>query len=303
MRMLFRAISALLCSSAGAQAIILFGLDNSANQTNPGTGVPFDAVARVSNAISGQIGGSAVHLGNGWMLTADHVGSIAYTTFNGSQFYSRDVSQPTIQIGTTDMKLFRLNTIPAVSVAQVYFGNLETNAPATLIGWGRGRNPTVQVNSDTVAWSNNLNTSAKRWGLNRPAKVENLSYTLYSKNYSQQSILTVLGNDSTGLGANEAAVIEHDSGSGMFQQIGGEWYLIGLAVTVEVWGESTFGNDDFFSADRGNVNFFVRTSTYYNEIMAVIPEPSVSSLSGICVLLLLGRRKRSGSFGCTPSGG
>jgi len=280
--------------STSAQAIILFGLDNSANQTDPGTGVPFDAVARVSNSTSGQIGGSAIHLGDGWMITADHVGSIAFTTFDGSTFYNRDTTQPTIQIGTTDMKLFRLDTTPTVGKANIYAGTSENAGPATLIGWGRGRDPNVPIGSTSVTWSNSLNTSAKRWGLNRPAGLIADSYTFNSKNYMQDTILTVLGSDPTGLGENEAAVITHDSGSGMFQQIDGIWYLIGLAVRVEFSGVSTFGNDDILSPERGDLNYFVRTSAYQNEIMAyVIPEPEVGLLGIIGIFALSLRRRRN----------
>lgn len=294
MRRLLHFAFHLMCFSGSAHAIILFGLDNSENQSDPLTGVPFDAVARVSNATSGQIGGSAVHLGDGWMLTADHVGSIAFTTFDGSEFYNRDVSQPTVQIGTTDMKLFRLDTVPAVSAAQIYFGSAETTAPATLIAWGRGRDPSVPVNSDTVAWSNSLNTSAKRWGENRPAAIDDLSYfnENTSKSYDQETIFTVLGDSNTGLGANEAGLLTHDSGSGMFQQIGGVWYLIGLAYAVEVSGVSTFGDDDINSIDRGDLNYFVRVSTYSDEILTVIPEPSTAAVAGLLAMLMVTRRRR-----------
>lgn len=291
MHLLFSVTFLMFLCCGSARAIILFGLDNLANQTDPGTGVPFDAVARVSNALSGQIGGSAVHLGNGWMLTADHVGSIAFTTFNGTDFYNRDVSVEPIRIETTDMKLFRLDTTPTVAAAQIYFGSGETTAPATLIGWGRGRDPSVPVNTSSVAWSNSLTTSAKRWGWNRPASVDDLSYTLNAKNYEQEVILTILGGSPSGLGANEAAAITHDSGSGMFQQIGGEWYLIGLAATVEVSGTSVFGSDDL-SPTRGDWNAFVRVGTYYDAIMQEIPEPSTSALSGLLALLAMMRRVR-----------
>lgn len=282
----------LMLFSGNAKAIILLGLDNSANQTDPGTGVPFDAVARVSNALSGSIGGSAVHLGNGWMITANHIGAIAYTTFDGSTFYNRDVSVLPQRIGTTDMKLFRLETTPTVGAARIYSGTSENTGPATLIGWGRGRDPNVPVNSTTVNWSNSLSTSAKRWGLNRPATIINDSYTHSLINYEQESILTVLGDSTTGLGANEAAAITHDSGSGMFQQISGEWYMIGLATRVEVANVSTFGDDNIASLDRGDVNFFIRMGTYEDDIMAIVPEPSTTVVTGLFAVLALMRRQR-----------
>jgi len=279
------------CWSAAAEAIILFGLDNSANQTDPGTGVPFDAVARVSNSAGTILGGSAVHIGDGWMITANHVGPFDSATFDGATFYNRDTSTPTIQLGSADLKLFRLTTTPTVSAALVYPGTSETTAPATLVGWGHGRDPSVPINSNTVAWSGSDSTSAKRWGLNRPAGFTNLSYS----SYSFQSIFTILGStsgDPAGLGENEAAVLLLDSGAGMFQEIGGIWYLIGIAVSVEVGGTSLFGNDGLVD-ERGHLNYFARVSNFSDDIFQItgIPEPGCGLL-GIIGILATGLRRR-----------
>ena len=48
-----------------ARAVILFGLDNSANQTDPGTGFAFGSVGLLSDAAKANPMGSAIHLGNG----------------------------------------------------------------------------------------------------------------------------------------------------------------------------------------------------------------------------------------------
>jgi len=294
MRNWFSAVFFIQLFCGSAHAIILFGLDNSANQIDPGTGVPFDAVARVSNAAGTTLGGTAIHLGGGWMLTANHVGPFDSTTFDGTTFYQRDMSVPTVQLGTADLKLYRLTATPTVSAVNVYSGSAENTGPATLIGWGRGRAASVPVNSTSVTWSTSDATSAKRWGLNQPTGLINLSYN----SYQFESIYTILGSDTgtpAGLGENEAAVLMLDSGAGMFQQIGGIWYLIGVAVTVEVSGTSTFGNDAVVSG-RGDANYFARISPYSEEIMAItgIPEPSAAAVAGLFAMLMMMRRRDRG---------
>lgn len=274
-----------LCSSS--HAIILFGLDNSANQTDPGTGVPFASVARVFNGST--LGGSAVYLGNRWMLTANHVGPFNSVTFDGTNNYSWDGVAP-IQIGTTDMKLFRLTATPNVSAAALYAGNSELTAPATLVGWGVGRDPNVPVDSDVVGWGGS-STSEKRWGLNEPMGFINVT----SGGHTYQAVYTVLGSGSgtpPGLGANEAAATLLDSGSGLFQQFGGDWYLTGLAAAVQTSGTSNFGNNQI-NEPRGDRNFFVRISQYETEIAAIIPEPG-TAIFGVIALLVCTLRRRRG---------
>lgn len=295
MRILNPLCACWLAACGSAHAIILFGLDNSANQTDPETGVPFDAVARLSNTAGTSLGGSAVHIGAGWMITANHVNPFDSATFDGTTFYHRDTSTPTVQLGTSDMKLFRLTATPTVGAANIYTGSAETTAAATIVGWGRGRDPSVPVGSNTVAWSGSDSTSAKRWGLNRPAGLTNAIYS----SYNFESIYTILGSSTgspSGLGENEAAMAMLDSGGGMFQQIDGIWYLIGIAVAVETANSSFFGNDAPIDG-RGNANFFARVSTYSDDVFSItgitgIPEPSIVFLAGIGLLAMCGYRHR-----------
>ena len=139
---------AVIVAAPACQAVILFGLDNSANRTDPGSGSPFSTVALVADAGKANPSGSAVHLGGGYMLTANHVGMRPYVTFDGSTFYQRDLSFSPVQVAASvDMQVFRLTTTPTVGSASLYGGFGEQIAPALLVGWGVGRNPTVPVDS------------------------------------------------------------------------------------------------------------------------------------------------------------
>jgi len=80
-----------------------------------------------------------------------------------------------------------------------------------------------------------------------------------------------------GLGASEAAATVYDSGSALFQNIFGVWYLIGVTTAVQTNGTSNFGNDQT-SAPKGDSNYFVRVSAYDTQINAIIPEPSAVAL-------------------------
>ncbi len=275
-----------------ASAIILLGLDNSANRTDPGTGVQFDAVGLISDSGKANPQGSAIHLGGGYMLTANHVGMKPYVTFDGNIFYERDLSYSPVQVASNvDLKIFKLSTTPMVGSVNLYGGSEESTAPATMVGWGVGRNPTVPVNSTSVTWGDS-STIDKRWGLNAPVAAGGVSY----QSGSYQAIATVLGSSNgspAGLGANEAAATLYDSGSALFQRIGGTWYLIGLTTAVERSGTSVFGND-MASDPNGDMNFFVRISTYQSQISALmpalIPEPSSTILMAVAFLLVMTRR-------------
>jgi hypothetical protein len=287
------ALCCLFALTLTADAIILFGLDNSANQTDPLTGVPFDAVAKVYNTSDGATRGSAIYLGSGYMLTANHVAATVGQkfTFNGIDSYSLDEGFAPQQVASgVDLKVFRLTTIPPVTTVSLGSGGVSFGSSATMVGWGRGRDPAVDENTATVAWGN-LTTVAKRWGLNAPRDQVSISYP----GYSFTALRTVLGTTSgspPGLGDSEAALTQYDSGSGMFQYLGGSWQLIGVAVTVEMGELSFFGNDVVTGVGEGHENYFANIGTYRSNILALIPEPS-NALFLVSALAMALRRRRA----------
>lgn len=294
-----------------AEAVILFGAGNDANLTDPGTGLPFDSVARVQSSAGAENGGSGVYLGGGFMLTAAHISNTetSTVTFDGSTFFSRDLSYSPVQIGNTDLKLFRLTSAPTVGAVNLYTGSSEMLNGGTLVGWGRGREEGSDLNSNTVPIASGGTPLLKRWGTNDPTRtIDGFNYTQGSS-FTFDAIETVLGNQSgapstRGTGDFEAAATPRDSGAGYFQQIDGVWYLTGLAVVIlqQDAGNVTYGNDeawsgttpDDFSASlgTGDPNIYVRISSYADEINAIIPEPSSSMLFSIALAGLLMRRGR-----------
>ena len=286
MRIFFKALSCAIICCATGNALVLSGKSNSENLSDPGTGVPFDAVASLRNS-SGGIGGSGIHLGNGYILTANHVGSLSNVTFDGTTFYTHDGATP-IQVATgVDMKVFHLTTVPPVSSVQIYAGTDELLNPATIVAFGRGREGTGSSGT-TVTWDINNGTVAKRWATNQP----NATYPASSYNYD--ILATSLGSSEA---ANEAGLVLYDSGSGLFQLISETWYLSGLATAVTTGESSTFGMETPLAPNQsrngpiGDSNYFVRTSSYRTQIASIIPEPQLCSIllvSGVFAF----RRKR-----------
>lgn len=286
MKPLFLAISVCIffvVTAQDANALILWNKDNSANQSDPGTGVPWDSVGRVAGTDLSQTSstGSAIYLGNGFMLTANHVtlGMDQRVTFDGVTSFAVDM---TFNGGTgakqvaagVDLKVFKLATNPSVSaVALDSTGGFISNA--TLVGFGVGRGAT-SLGTSPVAWGA-LDTVAKRWGTNVPRALQTVSYS----GYSYSALVSIAGNSTAspaGVGDNEAAITLIDSGSAMFQFISGTWYLIGVGTTVEQLNTTTYASDSVSALDRGDANFHASVATYRPNILAIIPEPSTYGL-------------------------
>ncbi|MCX6935096.1 MAG: hypothetical protein NTZ01_02740, partial [Verrucomicrobia bacterium] len=97
----FLAVFSLLNS---AHAIVFFSQGNDYNLTNPGGSLPWDNVVQIRSSTGPT--GSWVYLGNGYVLTAGHVGPVDNVRI-GSTDFALDPAAP-ISIGTSDMKLVHL---------------------------------------------------------------------------------------------------------------------------------------------------------------------------------------------------
>ncbi len=280
-------LSALLISAAApaANAVVLYGLDNTANRTDPGTGAPWESVAKVTKSDAVGLSGSAVYLGNGYMVTANHVDlSSGYVSFDGAATYAIDTSFASVQLASggvsADAKVFRLASAPIgisgarlLSSASEKFwtspsGANRSAAAVTLVGWGVGRNATA-TGAGLVGWD--FSTSAKRWGSNT---LNNYSLVAAESRPAYDFITTHTGTDSS----TEAGATYYDSGSGLFQQISGTWYMVGLTALVSNRGgdyTTTFAAEAN-NGSNGDENLFVRMSSYSAQIASItaVPEPS-----------------------------
>lgn len=285
------AILALLFASPNADAVILYGKDNTGNTTAPPSGAPWENVAHIGNLSGTGVGSSAVYLGSRWMLTANHVAQRSSVSFDGVNSWLVD-SNSWQQVDSADLKVFRLQDDPGLSGLMLYEDAVagdDFNETSTIVGWGVGRDPTTPPETDQVPWGDNT-TRDKRWGTNT---TDGLTVTVNGTD----SLLTFLDNN---VGDDEGAVTFHDSGGALFQFIDGAWHLSGISIAVGAQEEnhSTFGapimTGQIQTGHTGDENYFARMATYSDSINAIIPEPSTWSLLigvGIFGSVLLRRRR------------
>jgi trypsin len=123
--------------TAPARGLILIGDDVSGNIVPPPNGAPWAYVARLGG---GQ--GSGVYLGNGFVITANHVSRDTPVFLNGvdyllDQTYGTNGAQ---QIGATDLKLLKLDGDPGLPPLPLIGENDDDlSQSCTIIGWGKGR--------------------------------------------------------------------------------------------------------------------------------------------------------------------
>ncbi|NBB78280.1 MAG: hypothetical protein GVY36_02370 [Verrucomicrobia bacterium] len=268
-----------------ADALINFGLDNSANASDPGVaGVAWDATARMANYDEGagtvsNPAGTAVHLGNGYMLTADHVIVRSHVSFDGSTWLAVDNGFTPQQVAAdVDLKVFKLASTPNTAAVTLHGGGDETGVLGYNVGWGRGRGDDLQI-GDNIQDFGKDGTIDKRWGTNVIKATGEVTWDGLSggTDFTQEALVSVLGNDE---GVNESALALWDSGSPFFQEINGTMVLTGIAGSRSLQNggpgdfKATFGNDTLGGNPnaRGDRNFYVQIGAYKDEIESIVPE-------------------------------
>ena len=265
-----------------AHALILYSGDNSENLTAPDaerTDI-FNAVGRSSNGGNGS--GSVVYLGGKYALTANHVNLLSKITFDGTTYWDRDTafgSGGTKRIGSTDMKVIKLKEVPTGVIPVVLNADkTENNLLATLVGWGRGVNPS-DTTGPTWTWEGSTGTTeARRWATNQisnpyhwwlnPDAELTIDYSdLNTTTYSNQQVLRTYNDDNAG--NDEGGVSYLDSGGGLFAKFGNEWRLVGLTVIAR-----QLGGDDTVTFDNNDFSCYIRISYYKTYIEAAIPDTS-----------------------------
>ena len=266
----------LTIASSSAQAIILYSGDNSANQTAPDTARIdiFNSVAKITNADGTGIVGSAAHIKDKYLLTAEHVlyknatPRRTHVTFDGTTYFAIDLNFLPIQIDSADLVLFKLTENPNLPETQLYTLNNELNKTGTLIGWGYGRDANQADQTSTTRtwnWGTGL-TINKRWGTNQIATTGNTNISGKVYDYLQTRLNSNQGN-------NEASFAYYDSGSGLYISNSGTWQLAGITTAVTAINGTFTSTFAQFSGAQ-DANYFVRVSGYRQTILNNIPDTS-----------------------------
>jgi len=275
------AVSLVLLLVQRAQAVILYGLDNTSNITYAslnaaGYGeVPWQNVARIGGVESTAANGTGIYLGNGFILTAEHVHpeDTPKIEINGS-FYDFDTNYIPRQVATgVDLKIFKIAGGPILDAVELYSGNSEVGPQTTvMIGWGQGRGS--EIVGQGWNWGGDA-TNKQRWGTNQ---------VQWSGTFSGYQALATWFSPNRG--NTEYSATLRDSGSPIFQLHNGKWQLVGITTSVQIMNQSLYSPEQY--------TVTVRISEYQDEILAIIPEPSTFWLALLGMGYLLHLRRRDG---------
>lgn len=256
--------AALTLSSVPASALVVYGsgpndTDNDRNALAPDTlppnGAPSDHVAQF-----GPNNASGVYLGNGFVLTANHVSLVNSGIVIKGVSYNRDTSFGPLQISESphavDLKLIRIVGWPSAMVLgplPINDAVTEDAQACTIIGFGLGKGAII---ADQGWYWGGDNTRAERWGTN-VAYTTPISYS----GYHYPAIVTEFAR---ALGPDTAQLALGDSGCGLFQQFGGVWKLsgIGTAVGSPIANSALYDGDLATADDQPDVSAFVRLSSF-----------------------------------------
>ncbi len=216
-------------------------------------------------------GPSVVYLGNGFALTARHVGM-------GEIFLRGEIVPP---VASSKRTLLNANGTPADAMLfevalPERFEDLPLLPIATegprlgeevlLIGFGRGRENVVEVATDGpsefgFSWAEK---GSKRWGTNRISSVDE---TLYQGSWTTHSVSVVFDPPSSDKATrHEAQAAIGDSGGAVFVKRDGQWLLAGMMTSVtgytrapartSMYGDTTYAAD--LSTYRGEILHWAR---------------------------------------------
>lgn len=252
-------------------------------------------------------GATGIYLGNGWVLTANHVandlpgsasfGGTSYGTELGS---FRHLTSPDLS-AFTDIVLFRLATFPGLASLTISSTTPTVGSPVMMVGngvtqeaaltyWDRtvmpDENDDVWVET-TLPLSNisgfkTTGTQEIRWGVNA---VDGSGIPV---NTGHGTVISYFTTFDTGALTEEGQAVAGDSGGASFSFVGGVWQLSGMIHAV-----GTLENQPGVppSAVPGDQTAMADLSKYRSQILAIIPEPSTAALGLVGLGLLLRRRR------------
>lgn len=304
---------AICCGASSTKAVIVGPGDGTGNTTGSGMSSGWDYVGTVDGA-------SGVYLGNGWVLTAAHVGGISAGstpfTLSGTTYIADSGATRLTNADSSlaDLQMFHVATSPALMAMPVLPLISSTPSNGTtiyMVGYGRNpRNSSATYYSNTTTWAvatdpltaltaaagglgygtNNI----KRWGTNTidGTKIAALdgfgSTSVLTANFYGGTPFTAKDNYITNTpgSTDEALVSSGDSGGGVFDSSG---VLVGINNYL-----SAYTGQPANTAIFGNASNMADISVYRKEIVALVPEPSsVVVLGGVVVSFFLGRRRRT----------
>jgi hypothetical protein len=211
-------------------------------------------------------GATAVYLGNGWVLTAGHVGP-GQVTLGGVGYLAAPESALPLHSGSAgvaDLVLFRVLGAPPLRALAIASTPPAAGQPVVMIGNGRDRGAPVEVwGRGGYAWGPR---STLRWGTNLVSEsgLETLMPASATLTYSFTTEFSQ--TDAT---PYEAQAAEGDSGGPVFAREGGRWTLAGIMFSISP--------PIFQPADTslfGNLTYAADLARYRDQILAILCSPA-----------------------------
>lgn len=287
MRLFFRLIpTAILPFLFATRLFAVVDANSLTNTSNPNDGSPWANVGNVNGA-------SGIYLGNGWVLTANHVGA-GTITFDIGTFTAdgQTVRLHNPDSSLTDLLLFHLTLAPSLSSLTLASSTPGVNSLVDMEGFGRiagSTQKTYSTASGTYTGFDWSSSGFKSWGTNRIASgvttqsdLGNGTVQVFSMDFS-----------SSGQTSDEGQAATGDSGGAIFFKKGATWELAGMMDAI-----GTLINQPASTAVYGDITNSADISTYRSQIASVIavPEPGVSGLfvlgSGAAFFAALKKRRR-----------
>ncbi len=211
-------------------------------------------------------GPSAIYLGNGWVLTAWHVGigevdfgGVTYPPVEGSRVQLESFGRPAEK---ADLALFRIDPAPDLPVLRLRERSPSVGTRLILIGHGRGR-------GEPLTWRGHLGyrwsaEHRKRWGTN---SVQSLPFDIGRANTLTRCFIVAFDRSGT---RHEAQAAVGDSGGAAFARGRDGWELAGVLFSIGFYPSQVAATALF-----GNVTSVADVSYYREQILRrVAPRPS-----------------------------
>jgi hypothetical protein len=314
-------VCAAIC--VGCPALAAAAIVDGSNGTGTANTTPPYPVAGLNNVGKLIFGppGSGIYLGNQWVLTATHIGTVSAGTefdVNGAAFFSDGnvvrLNNPSDN-SPTDLEVFHLTADPGLPRLTLSGSTPAVGTSIFVTGFGLTRSANVQYYSvtgtgDATVWTplpgptgsnasgyTESTPNVMRWGTNLtntpPGATGGAATEVINAGFGNVTVFASTF-DTAGT-SSEAQVSRGDSGGGVFDAGN---VLVGMNDVA-----FTFQNQPADTAIFGDQSGFADIATYRSQIENItgVPEPSTVGWVLVGTVSVMARHRRRRSIRCNTA--